>query len=413
MPESRLLISEVIKDSHAEKAGLAEGDILLEYAGKPARTVVELMKIMNALELDEVPLVILRDSERIDIEIASGQLGVMLKEIMPEHEFDKDAVIIEGIPKLDWSTGKSNSMFAAMELAANHIGIEKDYTYIFGTSGAAFRLHFHKDWCPSSPDPGVGRDTIGPAFYALGIEPKFVGTQKPDEEFIAKTKKLILESIDKGKPVVAIDLIGLPEWGVIVGYQKNGDELICRTYFDRREGYEIAQKFPWSVAIIQELVEPPTDTANYRRSFEIAYEMMITPEYGAYLSGMAAIKYWLDLLQNFDFDSIPEPRYMEMSHANAWIYSRLVHDRNVAAEYLKRIAPKMPEIEGKLRELSELYRKESEVLSPSEDFVVYGYMMKSRDDWTQEMRDRQRKRLRLAQTLEEKARLIWEDVLGK
>ena len=60
----------------------------------------------------------------------------------------------------------------------------------------------------------------------------------------------IKSSIDEGMPLIAIDLTQTHECGIITGYQKDGKELICRTYFDQNKDYEIAPKVPWAIVRI-------------------------------------------------------------------------------------------------------------------------------------------------------------------
>ena len=45
-------------------------------------------------------------------------------------------------------------------------------------------------------------------------------------------RQAIMEDIQKGRPVLAINLRVAPEWGIITGYTDNGNRFLCRTYFD-------------------------------------------------------------------------------------------------------------------------------------------------------------------------------------
>ncbi len=409
---TKLVVQGVVPKSPAEAAGLQQNDILIEYNGIPAHTVNEVNELKKKVKTDSVDVTVLRDGKKIIFKLPAGQMGVYLKELLPDLKYKKDAVVIDGIPKLDWSTGKSNSFLAAVEVIANHLGIDKDYVYIYGVSGAAFRLHFHKDWCPSSPDPTCGYNSGEQALKVLGLKYHFVHIPEDDTTGRQELRKNIMESIDKGMPVIAIDLINVPEWGIITGYQTGGEELICRTYFDRREGYDIADKFPWVVCFIDSKSEIPTDIDNYKKSFAIALENLTTPEYKAYGSGLAGFDKWLERLKTDDFAAMDSTEFVNASHSNAWIYDRLVEDRDFAVQYLERIASEFPELTEKLNTLAKLYREESELLKPSKDVIMYQFNMKSRDDWSPEMRKEAVLRLKKAKAKEEEALKIWKQIVA-
>ena len=411
--QPNLAVTGVVPGSPAERAGIQPGDVFKTYVGTPVSTLDEVNKLKQQVTTDSVEVRLIRGGQELAIMLPAGQMGVFLKELLPDLEYGEGDVVIEGIPQLDWSLGKSNSYLAALEAVANHLGIDKDYVWLNGVSGAAFRLHFHEDWCPSSPDPGCGYPTCNHALDALGLKHEGRHVEEDDEEGRAKLKQDIIASIDAGYPVIGIDIRGVPEWGIITGYRKGGEELLCRSYFDRREGYDIAEKIPWGVTIISGLVKPAPELASFQTSFKVAHENLTTEQYGDYYSGLAAFDYWLDQLRNTDFDAIDEERFREeVSHANAWIYERLAEDREYAAQYLELIAPDFPDQATELEMLAQLYREESEVLKPTEDVIVYSFQMKDRSDWSAEKRAEQVARLTEARGKEEQARELWEQLIA-
>lgn len=407
---TRLVVQSVVPDLPAEMAGIQPGDVFLEYSGIPVHTLNDLFELKKAVKTDSVDVVILRDTKKITLKLPAGQMGVYLKELLPEIEYKEDAVVIDGIPKLDWATGKFNSFLAAVEAIANHLGIDKDYLYINGVSGAAFRLHFHKSWCPSSPDPTCGYNAGEEALKALGLKYHFQWVPQEDTAGQQRLRKDIMASIDRGMPVIAIDLINVPEWGIITGYQAHGKELVCRTYFDRREGYDLAEKFPWAVCFVDGKKQLPADIENYKRSFAIALENLTTPEYGEYASGLAAFDKWIERLQTDDFTAMDDEKYISIANANAWIYDRLADDRGLAVQYLEQIGDKFPRLSEKLKELAKLYNEESELLKPTEDVIVYEFNMKNRIDWSPKMREEAVVRLKRAKAKEEEAFRIWKQI---
>jgi hypothetical protein len=407
--QTRLVVKGLVPDSPAQKAGILPNDILLQYDGKPVQTVKELNDLKALVKTDSVEIVVKREEKELKFKIPAGSIGVFLNEWLPNLTYKADAVVIEGIPKLGWDTGKDNTFFGALEAVANFLGIKKDYIDINGMSGGAFRIQFCKDWCPSSPDPTCGYNVGEDGLRALGLEYQALhlstdGKNKP------AMKQAIMESIAKKRPVIAIDLIQTAEWGIITGYQNNGEELLCRTYFDRREGYEIAQKFPFVIYIITGKKEAPKDIDNYQKSFEIALKNLKTERYENYYSGIAGFNQWIKELEKDNFQALDSQKYYNSALANAWIYDRLTSDRADAAEYLALINTQFPKASAKINELAQLYKGESEFLKQPKNIVIYSYAMKSREDWTPEMRTKEVDILRNVKAKEEAALKLWEEI---
>jgi len=165
-------------------------------------------------------------------------------------KIEKQARAIEGVERLQWGKGQENTFIGALTVAMRAIGEDVTYDYIMGVSGAAFRLHFHQpDWCPSSPDATCGFNHSKPAMEALGYTSTCIGSDGKNPQEMKKVRDAVVQSINNGIPVLAIDLIEVPDWGVIVGYSGDGEEFLCRTYFDRTAAYSRAKKWPWVVEI--------------------------------------------------------------------------------------------------------------------------------------------------------------------
>ncbi len=65
-----LMLSGVMKDGPAERAGLQEDDIIVEFAGQTVANIYDYMYALESVKIDEpVPVVILRAGERIEREI--------------------------------------------------------------------------------------------------------------------------------------------------------------------------------------------------------------------------------------------------------------------------------------------------------------------------------------------------------
>lgn len=408
--QTMLIVQNFVPDSPAEKSGILVKDIFLKYDGKPVNTLTELNEMKAELKSESVEITVLREGKELMIKLPKGQMGVYLKELLPDVKYKADAVVIEGIPKLSWGTGKINSFLACVELAANYLGIKKDYVEINGVSGAAFRLHFCKDWCPSSPDPTCGYNNGEDALKALGLEYKSYslssdGKNKPE------IKKAIMQSIDKKMPVIAIDLIDALEWGLIAGYQNNGEEFLCRTYFDKRNSYEIAQKFPWALYVITGKKDIAKDAEVYRQSFKTILANLTTENYGQYYSGINAFDKWIEHLEKSDFAKMDSQKFNNAVLANGWIFDRLIADRNIAGEYLVRVSEKIPELSSQIKELINIQQEEMKIFKETKIIIPNSNYMGSTDDWTAEMRQEEIALLQKAKAKEEVALKIWQEIV--
>ncbi|MBN2541432.1 PDZ domain-containing protein [bacterium] len=406
----RVVVVEVVPDSPAEKGGILPGDVMVSYNTKPVHSLLQLREAIGEVTEGMVKIGIIRDGEEITLEIPAGKMGVHISEKAPEIELKPDAVVLEGIEPLGWQYGMSSSFHASLMRILNYKGSDVDYVYLMGVSGAAFRVHFHKDWCPSSPDPTCGFDCGSKAIEAVGYDYTF-HSLKENGDNKEEMREMIKKSVDNKMPVIAIDLIQVPEWGIITGYQENGQEFLCRTYYDNVDGYNLAQKFPWVVTVLGEKKEASEDIENYKNSFKIGLELLKTPMYDDYYSGTAALEYWIGALDKVNLEELDSAKFEEVVLANAWTYSRLIEDREYASKYMDRIADEFGDLGNYIKKIAELYREEVKVLKKEEGITPYPWMIKEPQDWTPKMRDRERVLLKEALKIEQEAAKLFQELV--
>ena len=377
-------------------AGAQKGDILTHYNGVKLESVSQLLALRDRLEQDEVEVILRRGLDDIKFSVPKGVLGVYLKEIAAEHQIDNDAVIVDGIGHLDWGIGMENSFLGCVTLLEEKYGSKMSYQGILGLSGYGFRFHFFKGFCPSSPDATCGRDIGAEVLNKLGYEFEVYSlpdTGKTSKDEIEKAKeelqKKIKLSIDHGWPVIAIDLIDVAEWGIITGYQKNGKELFCRTYFDMTEGYEIAQKFPWVIYAIKGKKEIDIKD-EYKKSLILAKDLYSKKDYGSYTNGINGIKTWIKALKdNKFFKSMDEKKLYETMHANWWIYYSLADARTINGKYLTANKEKFGVDTKVIEKLTQLMEDESSLLNGGINSVPSIWERKDASVWTSEVRAQQ------------------------
>lgn len=76
LPEIKgALVAQVIKDSPAEKGGIKEGDVIIEYEGTKVENVKDLqMKVANTPPGKRVSIVVWRDKKRINLNVVVGEM---------------------------------------------------------------------------------------------------------------------------------------------------------------------------------------------------------------------------------------------------------------------------------------------------------------------------------------------------
>jgi hypothetical protein len=404
-----LEVTGVVPDGPAAKARVMIGDALVSYDGKPMGCRADLSAAQAAVQVDSVVASFRRGSRELNFVLPKGKLGIYFAEWMNDVPPDSDAKLINGVPNLSWN--EMNSFMGALQAIGHRIGDHSGYAYFCGVSGAAFRTQFFDTWCPSSPDATVGYNAGEALLKARGFSVTWLGVSGD-----GKNKPQILEaikkSIDAGMPVLAIDLVQMPEWGIIIGYQKNGQELLCHTYFDKHKSYEVAQKFPFAVAILKRDGKVPDDAASIKQGSGVVVENLTTEKYGEYYSGLAAFDKWMARLRD-DFTKLDSAKLWNVVQANQWIFQRLVADRKTGVDYLDMVALRMPGLESKTASLKALYQQEVEILEPLLGQLPGPENVKPGWEWSKVDRDKEAAVLVTARAFEEQTLPIWKELASK
>ncbi len=136
--------------------------------------------------------------------------------------------LLPRVPRLAWGEGRDTTLAGA--LAASLRG-EDVYDAIMAGSGVAFDLRVDDRWDPGTVSPH-GADVVARAARVAGLRADVV--EPPlDDELRELVWERLAESLEADLAPLARGLGGLPEFGVISGYDSDGRVLFARTYADR------------------------------------------------------------------------------------------------------------------------------------------------------------------------------------
>ncbi|MBN2209433.1 MAG: sigma-70 family RNA polymerase sigma factor [Candidatus Coatesbacteria bacterium] len=284
----------------------------------------------------------------------TGELAPFVQEVFNEHKLPKEFAmkVLEGIPELSyrkWECTFCGCVVAAMEYLKDPV----TYEYVMGTSGSAFMLAWHKIWCPSNNSLGIfGEEPIRRAFRAVGYDYKHLGRHEREvspEEF----RSAITESIDKGLPVIAHNVDGFPEPGLLAGYDEGDDALLGRSFilggeadYYRKTDW---QKNIWDVITIGEKIGAPSRRELLKESLERAVELARTPDMVEDRhTGLAAYDVWAkEILNdaNFPNEDMEKLTYRCLV-SNAVTLCGFLDSRRAGAKYLRM----MSDVDGAAKE---------------------------------------------------------------
>jgi hypothetical protein len=253
-----------------------------------------------------------------------------------------------------------------------------------GICGAAFRFHFNPDWCPSAADVSTGFDVSKVLFKSLGYDCRLHAIDDSRLEDIQALYKEIVEQINRGIPIVAINLKEIPVWGVITGYLKSRPGIVCRTYFDESPQYSLAEHAPWLSFFIGDKGDPLKKTELFKNSLGIAAELANTPAFEQYYSGFNAIEKWIDELNRHSL--LLKTGSFEEHEVNLTMIYNLMDARRAAVDYL--VMMNLSQTISIDEKIIENYRKEVRLLEDLVRNVLPSYDS-GQKEWTSDIISKQ------------------------
>jgi hypothetical protein len=272
-------------------------------------------------------------------------------------------------------------------LVSERVGDEIDYDYLMAASGAAFRVQMAEGMlCPSSPHAACGFDCAKLALQAWGHEISWLPTGEGHESEREVARVSILESIERGVPV----LYEHEESSLIVGYTDKN--LLLRSYSARQPGYDEMETWPWFVGIASEAGSRPERRQVISDSLRLATQLFETPKVDRYTCGRAAYRHWADLLTNeAAFQKMTNQECFGAALGNAHTFDCLADARGAAANFLAGVADNLAlEVQRALRGAAEDYGDlENTLREQRKELAPYPWELPDVRAWPAELRQRE------------------------
>ena len=274
----------------------------------------------------------------------------MVQEVFNEHKLPEEFArkVLENITDLNYQESGECTFSGSVAACMKFLNEDVTYAFVMGVSGSAFKLLWHPSWCPSNNSLLVlGLEPIRRTFRALGYEYQFV-PKRDEAECEDEFRKRIINSIENGCPVIAVGIVGPPECGIVAGYDRNGDVLMGRSYFDGSKDYY--QEADWykrcySLIVLGEKTASPAKHDILLDAVQWAVEFAQTPEKQRhdgvrYVSGLAAYDAWAEALgrdEDFPPDDLEKLTFRCLV-SNGVTLCGLREARMTAASFLRSMA---------------------------------------------------------------------------
>lgn len=283
---------------------------------------------------------------------------------------ESESKVLDGIMTLEWEKGMDCTWAGAVYAALSYMGEVYTYEEIMGMSGACYRLAFCDVWDWSAADALVAFPYCDVLFRAIGYDEKYAERLEKDER--SAERELIVQDINRGVPVIAINLRIAPEWGVITGYCNHGKTLLCRTYFDKEyldedKNYLEADFWPFLITHFGEKIQKPSDKETFLASLKCMKDSLDAPCNRGYFQGREAYERWIcGLLDDSQWDKnlCSENDIKRRLSVNDSLLLNLIDARRCASVYIEKHKSLLgDQYTGTVTEISDIFKSIAEKLS--------------------------------------------------
>jgi hypothetical protein len=265
-------------------------------------------------------------------------------------------VYIEGVRKISWDTGEMCEFASALVSAMQCLGECIPYPYVMGTSGVAFRFTLSPgEWDFGnysirniSADP---HEPIRLAFRAVGRDYAICGKGSRQDD----TAK-ITDSIERGIPVLAFQVVGPSDCCIITGYDEGGEILLgWSTYQDIPQDHNIPhdptgyfRKPGWHdrlggyILIGAKVGHPPLRDV-YLDALKWAVQLVRTPQMADKVTGLEALRVWADEMTQDQYFPAGDKEGLGWRYVSTTINITMLRDHCSAEPFLRQVSQDLPD----------------------------------------------------------------------
>jgi len=275
--------------------------------------------------------------------------------------------LLNGVPHVHYGAFGSCTPFPiCVKACTDYMGEAISLADISCLSGGAFRLAWNlAEWDGGNVDIMYTYDQPGEVFKRgiEGLGYTYASLWRHEGAGKDAFKQFIARAIDDGVPVIALGVIGPPEACVVVGYQNDGDTLVCSNFFQGHpefsgatridaDGYGVTDAW-WeneNTFAVMTMWRPRKLQMSAQAVLRQAIDVMRPHTDGMHAKGLSAFDAWhkaiLDDTQFPEHAVLPLLAERLMCHGDAM--DCLADGRHRAAEYIASIQAEFPAHEAAL-----------------------------------------------------------------
>lgn len=295
---------------------------------------------------------------------------------------EQQKVYIEGVRKISWDTGEMCEFASALVSAIESLGETLPYDYVMGTSGAAFRFTLN----PGQWDFGnygirnISADPYEPVRRAFSAAGYALTLCEPGS--FQQDSARIMDSIQRGVPVLAFRVVGPSDCCVIAGYDEGGSVLLgWSTYQDIPDDHNIPhdptgyfRKPGWhdnlhGYILIGEKTGRPAPRAAYRAALQWAVHLLRTPKNGRNVTGLAGLQAWAVEMTQAKYFPAGKEEILGHRYVSAAVNMTMLRDHCLAEAFLRRAAQEAPDFQPELARAAECYAGVSRIRGEMDDLI--------------------------------------------
>lgn len=278
---------------------------------------------------------------------------------------------------------------SCMRAVMQHLGRPQfDYIHFMGVTGAMSFLNWKPGWHGDNPaiyymaTLAEHVKLFDQAYDSAGLERASAMLRESNDAIDEPAaRRVVIQAIDAGFPLLAHGVVGPPETSIICGYDEGGEVLIGWSFFQNGEAEAAGLAFEpngmfrrrdwfgntWDLTAITGLREPEDLKTVRRRSLAWAVEVArTTPTWGDRHNGLAAYDAWAEhLLRDDDIDAQGTPpagtkdRPFDV-HDDA--VGTVAEGRWYGGRYLARVAGEEPKMAAHLYQAAACYAGEHDLM---------------------------------------------------